>query len=357
MVDPLNPRQGRVRDFLRLSLTPGWGPRRIRDGLEEHGSLEALLSAAGRTRGALAPLAGVEAVLSVCRRSGVTPVALDGSAYPGGFHHLPDPPPVTYHRGDPSVLSEPGVVIVGSRRATAYGRRAAAELAARAARAERVVVSGMALGIDGAAHRGALEGGGITAAVLGSGPDRPSPGAHRGLAAELLHRGALLSEHPPGTPPRAHHFPRRNRLLAALGDRVVVVEAAARSGALITARLALELGREVWAVPGSVFSPVSVGTHRLLEDGARPVTDLDDWSASLAPRDPGNRRTRPAVPDLDDPATSRVWSLLEGEGLSLDALLARAGLPAGRLLTTLSRLELEGWIRRLPGPGFSRRAA
>ncbi len=357
MVDTLNPRQGRVRDLLRLSLTPDWGPRRIRDGLEEHGSVEALLRTAARTDRDVVPLSRVDEVLAECRRTRVTPVALDGSAYPAALLHLSDPPPVIYHRGDLSVLSVPGVVIVGSRRATAYGRRTAAELAARAARAGRVVVSGMALGVDGAAHRGALEAGGVTAAILGSGPDRPSPRAHRALAGELLRQGAVLSEHPPGTPPLAHHFPRRNRLLAALGDRVVVVEAAVRSGALITARLALELGREVWAVPGSVFSPVSAGAHRLLEDGARPVTDLDAWSTSFGSRGLAGDRSRPPVPDLDDPATTRVWSLLEDDGLALDEILARAGLPADRLLTTLSRLELEGWIRRLPGPGFSRRVA
>ena len=357
MVDALNPRQGRVRDFLRLALTPGWGPLGIKEGLEKHGSVQALLAAASRTGGGLVPVTEVEEVLDACRRTGVTPVAMDGSAYPATLHHLSDPPAVIYQRGDSSVLAGPGVVIVGSRQATTYGRRAAAELAARVARAGRVVISGMALGIDGAAHRGALEAGGVTAAVLGSGPDRPSPRAHRGLAVELLRRGAMLSEYAPGTPPRAHHFPRRNRLLAALADRVVVVEAAARSGALITARLALELGRDVWAVPGSVFSPVSVGTHRLLEDGARPVTDLEGWSDSLGPVDAVGRPPRPAAPDLDDPATTRVWSLLENEGISLDRLLASAGLPADRLLSTLSRLELEGWIRRLPGPGFSRRVA
>ncbi|HSM05561.1 MAG TPA: DNA-processing protein DprA [Longimicrobiales bacterium] len=349
----LNPARGRVRDLLRLSLVPGWGPRRIRSGLEDRGSVEALVAAAARGPGVRAAADEADRILDDCRRAGITATALDGEAYPLRLRHLPDPPPVVFHRGDVSVLAEPGIVIVGSRRATAYGRRVAGELAAQAARAGRVVISGLALGVDGAAHRGALEADGVTAGVLGSGVDRPSPRSHRPLLVDVLIRGAVLSEHPPGTPPRAHHFPRRNRLLAALADQVVVVEAAARSGALITARLALELGREVWAVPGSVFSPVSIGTHRLLEDGARPVTDLEAWSASLGART-GNG---PAAPSAADSDGAELWALLADGPLGLEALQAASGLAASRVLSTLSRLELEGWVRRTSGPSFARRVA
>ncbi|MEJ2539673.1 MAG: DNA-processing protein DprA [Gemmatimonadota bacterium] len=258
--------RGSVEALLRLALTPGLGPRTIRASLEGARTVDAVLARVERTH-RLATSAEAEGILAACRRDRVTTTGLDGTDYPEPLRHLPDPPPVVFHRGELGVLTAPRVVIVGSRQATAYGRRVAGVLAAMSARAGWTVVSGMALGIDGAAHRGALDAGGATAAVLGSGPDRPSPTAHRRLATAIAQEGVLLSELPPGTPARPHHFPRRNRLLAALADRVVVVEAAKRSGALITARLALELGREVWAVPGPVFSPVCEGTHLLLEDG------------------------------------------------------------------------------------------
>lgn len=294
-------------------------------------------------------------------------------AYPRRLHHLPDPPAPLYVRGDLACLGRPCVAVVGSRRSTEYGRRAARELARVAASAGWTVVSGMALGIDGAAHRGALEGGGGTVAVLGSGPDVPSPRSHARLMNEILASGAVLSEYAPGTEARPHHFPRRNRILAALAHRVVVVEAALRSGALITAREALELGREVWAVPGSIFSPGTPGTHALLEDGAVPVASMEGWAASLQENPAGGtvptHPTAPGVP-LNPPSTSQLPLGLDGEGVparvldalgreakSLEDLLAEVRATPAELLAALSRLELGGWVERAGGSGCWRRAA
>lgn len=294
---------------------------------------------------------------------GVVRVTPSNPGYPSRLRHLSDPPDHLHVRGSLEALEGPCVTIVGSRRATAYGRRVAEELAAAAVRTGWTVVSGLALGIDGAAHRGALREGGVTVAVLGGGPDRAHPRAHQPLMDQLLGRGAVLSEHPPGTTPRKHHFPRRNRILAALAHRVVVVEAATRSGALITAGVAGELGRDVWAVPGSVFSPASLGTHALLDDGAIPVVSLDRWEASL--RGPeatvGNGRIpgtgQLALGPAQEGPQRWIWEALEREALPLEALSAASGLSPGALLPALTELELGGWISRMPGPLFSRRAA
>lgn len=360
-MDPLTHRsepRGSVRALLRLSRSPGWGARTIAEGLERAGSPSALLRIA-RSRGAVASLDEVDETLAACRASGVVATGLDGAAYPPSLKHLPDPPPILFSRGDLSALAHPRVVIVGSRRATAYGRRAASVLASSASRAGWSVLSGLALGVDGAAHRGALEAGGTTVAVLGSGPDRPTPRSHAAMAAELVRKGCVLSEFPPGVPPRPHHFPRRNRILAALADRVVVVEAARRSGALITARLALELGREVWVVPSPIFSPVCEGTHLLLEDGARPVVTPARWSESL-------RRSEEAPPppassvepgEAWDEVTRAVWRSLGGESRTLDQIVSRLGLSAPAALTALTSLELGGWVWRESGGRFQRRAA
>ena len=190
-------------------------------------------------------------------------------------------------------------------------------------------------------------------------PNRPTPRAHARLADELLVGGCVLSELPPGVPARPHHFPRRNRILAALGERVVVVEAARRSGALITARLALELGREVWAVPGPVFSPVCEGTHLLLEDGARPVVTPDRWRESLWGREGGGGAQGPS-PELRqnwDPVTQGVWAALAGDPCTVDHLVSQLGCRATEVLTALTALELGGWVWRGPGGAFQRRAA
>jgi DNA processing protein len=259
------------------------------------------------------------------------------------------------------------VTIVGSRRSTEYGRRAARELARAAVHAGWTVLSGMALGVDGAAHRGALEAGGRTVAVLGSGPDVPAPRSHARLMEEILESGAVLSEYPPGTQPRPHHFPRRNRILAALAHRLVVVEAAERSGALITAREALELGREVWAVPGSIFSPGSPGTHALIRDGAVPVVSVGEWVETLGEGLPGGTlpETIPAGVDGGqlplglggEGLTARLLEAFGGAPRTVETLLARVDAEPALVLAALARLELGGWVERAGPDRYRRRAA
>jgi DNA processing protein len=305
-----------LRALLLLRLLPGVGDRRVADLLSEHGSACAALSApatafarVGGRRGAAARtdpelLRRVDDALERCRMSGIRIVPIGDPLYPECLRHLADPPPVLFLRGDPVLLRIPSVTIVGSRRSTAAGRRTARRLAGSISARGVPVVSGLALGIDAAAHRGALEGPGGTVAVMGCGVDRAHPPGNRRLLLRILEEGLLVSEFFPGEPARPHHFPRRNRILAALSDSVVVVEAAARSGALITVDHALDLGREVFAVPGSVEAPQSRGTNRMLGDGAGAVTSIRElepalrwgwrkWAADPAPMDRRGSREHP----------------------------------------------------------------
>ena len=230
------------------------------------------------------------------------------------------------------------VAVVGSRKATPYGRQVAHLLGEELARAGVITVSGMARGVDGAAHRGALDAGGQSWAVWGTGPDRVYPPEHRRLADELAASGALITEYPPGTPPRRHHFPERNRILAGLARAVVVVEAAARSGALITARLAIEEGRDVLAVPGNIFSEYSVGPNTLLRVGARPLLTPRDLFDAIG-CEPGVTKQRPLEHGL-------LKCLGAGEALTVDEIAARAGVAIAEALGDLLALELAGEVAR-----------
>lgn len=240
----------------------------------------------------------------------------------------------------------PTVAIVGSRKATPYGHQVATLLAEELARAGVVVVSGMARGIDEAAHRGSLQRGGQTWAVWGCGPDRIYPAEHAELAREIGASGALLTEYPPGTPPRRHHFPERNRILAGLSRAVVVVEAAARSGALVTARLASEEGREVLAVPGNIFSEVSVGPNTLIRVGARPL---------LTPRDLFDAIGCEAAEHRTQEKGQALLDLIDaGEALTVDEIAARAAVDVAQVPAELLGLELSGELRREPDGRYSR---
>ncbi len=213
---------------------------------------------------------------------GIATLALGDAAYPPLLAAIADPPNPLYLRGDAAALRHPHVAIVGSRQATRAGRDTAVRFASALARAGFGVVSGLAYGIDAAAHDGALAADGLTIAALGTGVDICYPARHRALAERIAARGALVSELPPGTPPQRLHFPRRNRIISGLCLGVLVVEASLRSGSLITARLALEQGREVFAVPGPVSSPLSRGCHALIRDGAVLVESADDVLAELS---------------------------------------------------------------------------
>ncbi len=299
------------------------------------------------------------AVLAWCRREGVRALPMTAPTYPGRLMALSDPPPVLFVRGDPALMARPSAAVVGSRAATAYGRRCAERIAHVLARNGVVVVSGLARGIDGAAHRAALDGGGTTVAVMGNGPDRVHPAAHRGLARRIARDGLLATELRPGEGPAAHHFPKRNRILAALSDAVVVVEAARRSGALITARLAEGLNLPVLAVPGPMDAPTSAGANWLLAEGITAVADprvvLDAVLGLDAARAPDPAAAPP--PQALGPAAEAAWACLDGAPRPLAEVARRCGLPTGRVQGALATLEVEGWVVRTPGPRFARAEA
>ena len=278
-------------------------------------------------------------------RTGVRAVDWSDPAYPRQLAAIDDPPPVLWVRGEPAKLSRPAVAVVGSRAGSPYACAVAERLAAGLAERDVAVVSGLARGVDAAAHRGALAGGGPTVAVLGSGVDVVYPPEHAALAGAVAAEGALVSELGPGAPPLRHHFPRRNRILSGLSLAVVVVEAAARSGSLITARCAAEQGREVMAVPGNVLSGRSRGSHRLIRDGARIVETAEDVLDEIGLAPPA---ASPApAPDETDPVLAQMEP---GDPCDLDALAARSGLEAPVLLVRLTELELRGSVTRV-GPG------
>ncbi|HYN42792.1 MAG TPA: DNA-processing protein DprA [Thermoanaerobaculia bacterium] len=310
-----------------------------------------------------APAPGLDEARRRLERSKGRVVAICDAEYPALLRESPDPPPVLFARGRP-LGQAPVVALVGSRRATRTGLEAARLVAAGLARAGVVVVSGFAHGIDAAAHAAALEEGGETWGVLGCGVDVAYPAAHERLRGRMLEGGALLSELPPGTAPEPWHFPVRNRIIAGCARVVVVVEAALKSGSLITARCAAEAGRDVAAVPGPVIGEHAAGSNALLKDGAILVRDATDVLRELPDED--LCRLRPGgLPDQgapgrppDDPDAARVLLALDAaEPRDADALAAATGLSAARLSGALVLLELEGLAEALPGALFARRRA
>lgn len=370
-MDPLTVAR-ELRAALALTEVDGLGPGAFRRLVDRRGSAREVLAAAdrlerpeGMSRRAREELRRTRPVpagrLEALEARGIRLVSYGGPGYPGRLHHLAFPPPVLWLQGPGSLPRTRAAVVVGTRKATGYGRRMARDLGAGFATAGWTVVSGMAAGVDGAAHRGALDAGGSTVGVLGSGLDHEYPSIHRPLYRRMREAGLLASEFPPEEGPRAAYFPRRNRILAALADAVVVVQAGRRSGALITASLALELGREVFAVPGPVGPPASVGVHGLLRDGAAPATGAADVVRALE----GRPVDRPGVADEERtaPSRDRLAALLGPEAPGADALCRRlvegpcggdelareAELDAARAAALLGRLELEGIVRGLPG--------
>ena len=277
--------------------------------------------------------------------------------YPPALLQTADPPLLLYLQGEPSVLQRPALAVVGSRSATPQGTANARAFARELAAQGWCIVSGLALGIDAAAHEGALDAaaGAGTVAVVGTGLDRVFPAAHRALAHRIGAAGALLSEYAPGTPPLRQHFPERNRIIAGLAQGTLVVEAALSSGSLITARLASEAGREVFAIPGSIHSPQSRGCHALIRQGAKLVETAEDIVEELR-----GQRPLPLPGGGDDDAPADEDPLLAALGhdpVTLDALLARTGDSAAALSARLLELELEGRVARLPGGLYQRLAS
>lgn len=283
-----------------------------------------------------------------CGEQDVAIVAFGEPDYPERLSHLDDPPPVLFVRGQKEALAhEPSVAVVGTRAASARGQSLARALARELGAAGAAVVSGLARGIDAAAHQGAVESGGISIGVLGSGLDCFYPRENEDLARAMTTRGAVVSEFPFGTRPHKQRFPQRNRVIAGLCQGVVVVEAPERSGALVTARLALDAGREVMAVPGAPGLTFTEGTNELLRDGATLVRHAADVAASLG------LELRPSGRPSEDVARCPVRRLLTpGVPCGLEEIARRTGLSGPSLLSRLSELELQGVLRRLPGARY-----
>jgi DNA processing protein len=355
----------RVEAWASLQLLPGVSARVLAGLLKTLGGPEEVRGASRATLARLVPAeialaiergpepALLEQTLTWLAEPGHALVAWDDADYPGALLTISDPPPAFYYCGRRELLNRPSIAIVGSRNATAQGMDNAESFAAALSGAGFTIVSGLALGIDAAAHRGGLSAAGSSIAVIGTGPDRIYPAANRDLGHRLAEEGGLFSEFPLGTPPLPANFPRRNRLLSGLRG-VLVVEATLASGSLITARFAAEQGREVFAIPGSIHSPFSKGSHRLIKDGAKLVETAQDVLEELgavAPAGDADNRAPSADPDGD---AGRVLDALGHDPAGVDALAARTGLAAGAISVALVELELSGRITALPGGAFQR---
>jgi len=347
--------------FIALSLLPHGWLRIINERLRTGEAAEAVLdelvgsppSGIAYDRDALAAAADAAQAHGAAR--GLTPLAWNHAAYPPALAAIVDPPPVLWIRGDRSALERPAVAIVGSRAGSPYALAVAEQLATDLAARGIAVVSGLARGVDSAAHRGALaRDGGVTIAVLGSGADVIYPSEHKPLASTIASRGVVMSELVPGTAPLQMFFPLRNRIISGLSRAVVVIEAGEKSGSLITARCALEQGREVLAVPGNVLSGRNRGAHALLRDGAKIVETADDILEEVTGAVPlcgGPASHREGAPPREDPVLA---CLVRGEPADLDAISEQSGLSPARLLPRLFELEMQGLVSRVGGGRFVR---
>ncbi len=278
--------------------------------------------------------------------------------YPPLLRTIHDPPVLLYLRGNLDCLHKPSVAIIGSRAATSYGKRISSMLAGQLARAGIAVVSGLAMGIDGHAHAGSLEAGGDTVAVLGCGVDVVYPRSHTGLYEQVKERGLLVSEYPLSTRPDGFRFPARNRIISGLSMGVIVVEATCKSGSLITARLALDQGREVFAVPGRIDSKKSEGTHRLIQQGAHLVQSADDvieeLQLAVSMHQVESAPQAEVTPEKLSGPEEQLFGCIDVYPVDIDELTAKTGIPSGSLHDLLLRLELKGRIRQLPGQQYER---
>jgi len=352
--------------WLALRRLPGVGIRTQFNLIEHFGSIEAIFTASrsqletvlvGKTEAIDTLLAGpdeklLKSELEWLSEPGHHLLTWSDPDYPVLLREIPDPPLVLYIVGERRLLSARQLAIVGSRNPTPMGRENARAFARNLSGAGLVITSGMALGVDGAAHRGALEAGGKTIAVAGTGLDRVYPARHRELAHEIVKQGALVSEFPLGTPPLPENFPVRNRIISGLSLGTLVVEAALQSGSLITARMANEQGREIFAIPGSIHAPQSRGCHALIRQGAKLVETAQDILEELGPLAAvalqATHENMPPGARLD----SKMEALLEHIGhdpVSIDALIERSGLTADAVSSMLLEMELDGLVSNCPG--------
>jgi DNA processing protein len=363
----------RARQWLFLSQLPGFGLRLRRRLAAQVAQLPDILSldsashksmalpvatcdalAAWRSNDVAHPaLMALQATEEACERSGIGFVHWQSSVYPLPLRHIHNPPMLLFVRGDTNLLGRDQLAIIGSRHATRAGLDHARGFAAALGDCNLLVSSGLALGIDGAAHAGALDAGHPTLAVIGSGLDKIYPRQHQRLGERVIANGLLVSEYPPGTQARPAHFPQRNRIISGLSRGVLVVEAGLKSGSLITARLALEQGRDVFAIPGSVHSPVARGCHQLIRQGATLVESVSDilqelggwWSEPVTP----GEGLKSAVTDGLDAREIAVLEALGYDSQSTDVLVSSSGLSADQLMQSLLLLELQGLAAAAPG--------
>lgn len=350
--------------WLRLSLIPGLGHRSLRKLLVALGSPEKILAASRRV---LSEFVAEKIAIAICQ-GGAEPalwsgvgawlddpanrvVTLADTEYPQLLLEIPDPPPLIYIKGRLDLLNRPALAIVGSRNGTAQGLANAEVFATALSNAGLTIISGLALGIDAAAHRGGLAGTSSTVAIIGTGLDVVYPAHNRGLAHKIAAGGTLVSEFPLGTPALATNFPRRNRLICGLSKGCLVVEAAVSSGSLITARLATDQGREVFAIPGSIHSPLAKGCHALIKQGAKLVESAQDVLEELGLADrPASLRVAPATTGDSDPLLLHIGF----DPVDIDTLQQRCGLDIGMINTALTDLELAGLVEALPGGRWQR---
>ncbi|WP_129674397.1 DNA-processing protein DprA [Candidatus Chloroploca sp. Khr17] len=347
-----------TRYYLGFNLVPGIGPIRLARLVEHCGSLEAAwhadafaLAAAGIEGKTSASLMAVrtrldlDAELERVARAGVTLLTIDDAAYPHLLRNIPAAPPLLYVRGALTPADDWAIALVGTRAPTTYGREATMRLTDGLTRAGVSIISGLALGVDTLAHEAALEAGGRTLAVLGSGVDQPYPERNQRLAQRIIEQGALISDYPLGTMPVAANFPPRNRIISGLSRATLVIEAGEKSGALITVGFALDQGREVFALPGPIFSRQSAGCHRLIRDGATLVRSADDLLADLdLTRASVQREARSELPI--DPIETALLGLLSYTPCHIDELSREANLTAQATAGALTLLELKGLVRQ-----------
>jgi DNA processing protein len=353
--------------WVALAMAPGVGPVLFRRLLQRFGSAEGVFRAKAkdleRIEGigpkVIAALrrfdwgSRVEEEIRGTERKGARIITWDDGEYPALLKEIYDPPPMLYLKGSLSAQDSRAIAVVGSRYPTLYGQGAAERIARGLSQRGITVVSGLARGIDSCAHRGALAGGGRTVGVLGCGIDVVYPPENRDLFERVAGQGAILSEFPLGTPPDRDHFPTRNRLISGISFGVAIVEATLRSGSLITARFALEQGREVFAVPGNVDSPRSAGTNRLIKEGAKLVMKAEDIIEEIFPA----WGTMPAMKPSAGPFTAeeeRVFSVLGPQFKHIDEIIAQTSLSSAKVSSILLSLELAGQVKQIPGMRFAR---
>lgn len=352
--------------WVTLNKVTGIGPARLRALLDTCGSVDAVwhasiqqLQAARLDRRSIESLLNArrelhpEQELQQVQAAGVTVLTWEDESYPAALRTIDAAPPVLFVRGQITAQDEWAVALVGTRHASTYGREVTQVLASELARHGVTIVSGLALGVDTVAHRAALEAGGRTLAVLGSGLDQLYPPQNRGLAATIAEQGAVISDYALGTRPDANNFPPRNRIISGLSRGVVIVEAGERSGALITARFAAEQGREVFAVPGSILHPGSAGCNALIQQGATPVLSVDDLLEQLNLLHLQERiDARASVPA--DPQEEQLLKLLSSEPTHIDEIMRSAKLPPSSIGGLLTVMELKGLVRQVAANTYVR---